>query len=217
MEKKLHYWYINEINGHTVAHGIVSGHNRLADSTFVHTSSVKNVETDFDSDEVVVSTKNSIYHCPLEYCKWDKQDEFPEIIPEYEKAKELYNGKIFNPSIEDGKVLLVLANFCDYYFHSLYCVPENSSTGKPCEYNAIPHIGMFVDSFLIFTEKGSIDLRYSPHYEEVEFYSEDTEEMPLYIENLGDITLYAKTSVGRIKLQPGERKEVIAENAEDDV
>ena len=41
--------------------------------------------------------------------------------------------------------------------------------------------------------------------------------MPLYIENLGDITLYTKTSVGRIKLQPGERKEVIAENAEDDV
>lgn len=38
--------------------------------------------------------------------------------------------------------------------------------------------------------------------------------MPLFLENVGDVMLYAKTSVGTIKLNPGERKEVRKENAE---
>lgn len=39
---KLHYWYINEevfLDGSCqIAHGIVTGHTRLADSTFINTS-----------------------------------------------------------------------------------------------------------------------------------------------------------------------------------
>ena len=38
--------------------------------------------------------------------------------------------------------------------------------------------------------------------------------MPLFLENVGDVTLYVKSSVGTIKLNPGERKEVTKENAE---
>lgn len=36
----------------------------------------------------------------------------------------------------------------------------------------------------------------------------------LYIENIGSTVLYAKTHVGTIKLDPGERKEVIENNTE---
>ena len=39
----------------------------------------------------------------------------------------------------------------------------------------------------------------------------------MFIENIGDIILYVGTKCGTIKLQPGERKEVIKENAETDV
>ena len=38
---------------------------------------------------------------------------------------------------------------------------------------------------------------------------------PLYLENIGDVPLYAKTFSGTICLQPGERKEVREENAEE--
>ena len=38
--------------------------------------------------------------------------------------------------------------------------------------------------------------------------------MPLFLENVGDVTLYAKTAVGTIKLDLGDRKEVRKENAE---
>ena len=38
---------------------------------------------------------------------------------------------------------------------------------------------------------------------------------PLFLENIGDVTIYAKTRCGTIKLDPGDRKEVTEENAED--
>ena len=33
---------------------------------------------------------------------------------------------------------------------------------------------------------------------------------------IGDVVLYARTSVGTVKPEPGERKEVVAKNAESD-
>ena len=59
-----------------------------------------------------------------------------------------------------------------------------------------------------------IDLRYFPHYQNIEFYSEHTGGYPLYIENIGDVVIYARTSAGTIKLEPGDRKKVVKENEE---
>ena len=36
----------------------------------------------------------------------------------------------------------------------------------------------------------------------------------MYIENIGDVVIYARTSAGTIKLEPGDRKKVDKENAE---
>ena len=49
--------------------------------------------------------------------------------------------------------------------------------------------------------------------QEITVYSEKYD-MPLFLENVGDVTLYAKTSAGMIKLNPGDRKEVTKANAE---
>ncbi len=51
-------------------------------------------------------------------------------------------------------------------------------------------------------------------FQNIEFYSEHTQGMPLFLENVGDVVLYAKTSAGMMKLDPGDRKEVIKANAE---
>ena len=134
------------------------------------------------------------------------------MIPEYEKIKAEYKDKALRASIEPGKVLLVLSNFCHYYFHSLYYVPEGSD--RPCEYSGDAHVGMFQDSYLVEADHGRIDLRYFPHFQNIEFYSEHTQGMPLFLENVGDVTLYVKSSVGTIRLNPGDRKEVIKANAE---
>lgn len=66
----LHYWYVNEVpygdQKYTCAHGIVSGHKRLEDATFIHTSAVERVEINTESAEAMIRTKNSVYYCPLE-------------------------------------------------------------------------------------------------------------------------------------------------------
>lgn len=215
---QLHYWYIkeDEYHGEKIyrGNGIVTGHGRLPDANDIHTSPVKSVHADEKEGELVLYTKNNVYHCPLEYCRFEKQDMFPDIIPDYEKIKEKYKDKIYYPSIEPGKVLLVLANFCEYYFHSLYYVPKKSNDGRKLEFSGWPHIGNFQDSYLIMTEDYKIDIRYFPHYQNIEFYSEVTDGCPWFIENIGDVVIYAQTSVGTIKLMPGERKEIIKENAE---
>ena len=59
-----------------------------------------------------------------------------------------------------------------------------------------------------------MDLRYFPHYQNIEFYDMDTQGRPLYIENVGDSVLYVVTFVGTIRLAPGDRKLVSEENVE---
>lgn len=212
----LHNWYIEDhlsqrSGRYALAHGIVTGHNRLPDSIFCHTSKIRETYVNGEG-ELVVLTMNTEYHCPLNSCDWERQDQYVDMIPDYENIKEEYKDKALRPSIESGKVLLVLSNFDHYYFHSLYCVPEGAE--QPCEYSGDAHIGMFQDSYLIEADHGRIDLRYFPHFQNIEFYSEHTQGMPLFLENVGDVTLYVKSSVGTIKLNPGDRKEVIKENAE---
>lgn len=216
---QLHYWYIGEHkygdgNTYRIAHGIVTGHKKLPDSIYMHSSEVREIHIDEGEEELVVTTRNNVYYCPLSYCDYKKQDKFSNIIPEYERIKAKYQQGIDFPKIEPGKILLVLSNFSEYYFHSLYYVSKDSETGVPMEYYGHPHVGMFQDSFLMGIKDAPIDLRYFPHFQNVEFYSLRTNGCPLFIENIGDVVLYAKTNVGTIRLEPGERKEVITENAE---
>ncbi len=206
---ELHYWYLDSKDGLVKAHGNVTGHRKLDDSTFINTSQV--VETKFDSDamEMIIRTLNTEFHCPMEYCKFRKQDEFPDIIENYKALKVKFRGKIKYPEIEQGKVLLVLSNFDCYYFHSLCVKDEN---GEVQEFSTFPHIGMFQDSFLIGSDH--VDLRYFPHYKNIEMYSCETNGRPLYAENIGSATLYIISGRCTYRLDPGERKELKKENAE---
>ncbi len=217
---QLHYWYVceKEVEGkkYLFGNGIVTGHKRLEDSTFIHTSAVKDIQVNEDTGDLVIATTNSIYHCPLAYCSFPEQDKYPEILPGYNVLKEKYENAREYPSIEQGNVLLVLANFCEYYFHSLYYIPADSENGAKEKYYGHPHVGMFQDSYLVNTSDYKIDLRYYPHYQNIEFYSEQTNDCPLFVENIGDTVLYAKTHIGTVKLEPGERKKITAENAEQD-
>lgn len=214
IEPKLYYWYIKkEDEDVLLAWGNVSGHGRLQDSLFIHTSLIKEVYVDNESEELVITTLNSRYHCPLLYCNFSKQDEDAEIMPDYEEIKKKYQGKRKDPSIEPGKVLLVLSNYDKYYFHSLFYQEEGGES--PENYRAQAHIGMFQDSYIIMTESGSVDLRYFPHAKNIHFYSEHIQQIstPWFIENIGDSVLFARTSCGVLRIAPGERIQVRKENA----
>lgn len=217
-EKKtmLHYWHLTVRNDgedqFIQAQGIVTGHKRIGDSRQLYSSAVQSINVNWDAKEVLIQTRNTLFHCPMEYLDFEKQDKYPELVPEYEEVKEKYMGKKQEPTIEAGNVLVVFSDFDEYYFHSLYYIPQGGK--EPVKYQAYPHIGTFQDSYLIDAHKYGIDIRYFPHFGNVQFYSEGTNNCPLYFENIGNSVLYFKTSVGLLKLEPGERKEVKVENTE---
>lgn len=228
---RLYYWSIRMNR----AHGNVIGHPRIDDSTHIHTSKIRSVEIDDEHGEAIITSENRIYHAELKYCDFGIQDEYASELPRYEELHEKYYkksnereyrnkaGGIFH-EIEQGKVLLVLSDFDKYYFHSL-CVRDNN--GEIMDYSARPHLGMFQDSFLISTfglgdtpykeDDPDIDLRYFPHYKNIEFYSAETEGMPLYAENIGRSTLLIRLNKMTFSLGAGERKELCTANAESDI
>lgn len=217
---QLHYWYIDQqhVNGdlYSIAHGIVTGHKKLTDSFPMHTSPIIGYQIDETAGELIVVTMNSVYHCPLDYWCFTEQDNNPSIVPNYDKLREKYIDAMYYPSIEPGKILLVLANFADFLFHSLFFLPTDPVSAKPVEYTSYAHIGMIKDSYCIHTTAYDIDMAYFPNSQGLSLYNNDTKGYPLYIENIGDSTLYVITNVGTIRLQPGERKEVCEDNADDE-
>lgn len=42
----LHYWYISSEMDMPIAHGVVTGHSKLQDSTNIHTSPILSIEID---------------------------------------------------------------------------------------------------------------------------------------------------------------------------
>ena len=213
---RLHYWYLKKVEDqygkYITAFGNVTNHPKLMDSAHIHTSPVKAIYR--MGDEIIVLTMNTEYHCPLAYCRFNDMAECSDFIPDFDLLREEYEGKNIHPTIEPGNILLVIADFCNYYYHSAYYIPSDNEESVPVSFFAREHVGDFKDSFLIQSTTGGIDLRYFPHWHNIEFYSECTHGKPLWIENIGDGTLYAKTSVGIIRLDAGERKLVDKSNAE---
>lgn len=198
-------WYIEKLgDGKLRAHGVVTNHHGIMDSTLIHTSRVMSVKTDIDNDEMVITTKNTVYHCKLSTCRFAKQDGYPDVLENYDCIKERYCIPQAEPEIEQGKVLLVLSDYDEFYFHSL-CV--KNSTDDLEKYNSNANLGMFQDSYLIYTNDHRIDLRYFPGDRRIEFYSIETNGMPLYIENIGScsLILQVQNRESYYTLKPGER------------
>ncbi len=215
---RLYNWYVEEVEEkgekYIRAKGNVVGHYRFWDSQNIFTSEIESIDVLEESGEVVICTKNTRYFCLLDSWNYEAQDKHPDAFPNYMELKEKYDARKVRPTIEPGKVLLSISNYDSYYFHDLYFVPEGAEA--PVEYKAFPHIGTFQDSFLIWAQDEKIDLRYFPHSGNIEFYMQETDRKPFFIENAGTTVLYARTSFGTIKLNPGERKEVKPEEAEKD-
>jgi len=144
-------------------------------------------------------------------CFFERQDTSPYELPEYEVIKAEYYKPVNTEGLSKNDMVLVVADYNDYYFESLiYQIPDGSK-GK---YSAYPHIGMFTDTFLINGDRehyeydeGSeyIDIRYYVDEGSFEFYSLDTGGRNLWIENRGDSTLNIYGCGSIINLEPGRR------------
>ena len=176
-----------------------------------HTSIVQSIKINQEEKEYEIQTKNNLYHCSFDSCFFERQDTSPYELPEYEAIKTVYYKPVNTEGLSKNDMVLVVADYNDYYFESLIYQNPDGSKGK---YSGYPHIGMFTDTFLIngdrepyeYDEESEyIDIRYYVDEGSFEFYSLDTGGRNLWIENRGDSTLDIYGCGSEIKLEPGKR------------
>lgn len=217
---KLHHWYLDKLTWADGtegcrARGNVTGHYRLKDTEFIHTSGVRSVEVNRETEEVIIQTYNTEYHCLLSECDFSHKDTY-ELIPFLTEYSEKYT-KENKYDQEDNSILIVLSDHEQYYFETAVIKEE----GKTYIGTMHPHIGTFQDSCLLYFDEYDeehgyekhIDIRYFPHSQHLETYSWCTEALPVYLENTGEGKIFYTTYEGVIELKPGDRKLVCKENA----
>lgn len=203
--KTLKYWYITAVKKGEwegcIAHGIVHGHQRLADGILIHTSAISAVTV--AKDMAVIKTKNSEYHCRLDEASFDLFDEQGQgVLPGFEKLREKYERRLEVPGQGDG-ALIALDGEAEYY----YVGAAYRCSGEIIEIR-IPtvHIGTFCDSVLIgcLTDKTrqAIDYRYFPFSDRVEFYSW-MNDFDAYIVNAGVQPIKVMVKAQAYVIEPG--------------
>lgn len=210
----MHKWLITEYYGEKYLSGIVTGHKRIQDGHHADTTSILGCEINWKKEEMLIQTRNTLYHCAFAECDWRHQDKNPDAFPEYAEIRKKYrNYKAEHiPAIEPGKVLLTLSDCDEYYFHSLYV--QKKDVEEPLDWCGAANTGRVQDSYCIDiyeNEMEAYNISYLPHLKNIELYCIYLDDMPLYVENIGYTTLYVQCG-GVIELKPGERKEVCKEN-----
>lgn len=203
--KTLKYWYITAVRKGEwkgcIAHGIVHGHQRLADGIKIHTSAISTVT--IVNDTAIIKTKNSEYYCRLNEAFFHLFDEpGKRYFPNFEELRETYERRLEVPGQRDG-VLIVLDSEAEYYYigATFRCGGENIEIRIPTV-----HIGTFCDSVLIGCLTGktrqAIDYRYFPFSDRVEFYSW-TNELDTYITNAGTKKMKVEVKGRENMIEPG--------------
>ena len=212
----LRHWFLasREFRNETVQVIHCQFYNRenFFDGTVGSTSIVKKITLNEEEKEYEIQTNNTLYHCSFDSIFFEQQDKSPYKLPDYERIRKEYYKPVDRTALGKNDMLLVVADYNEYFFESLIFKNKDGTEGEYCGY---PHIGMFTDTYLISSdrefseckdEEEYIDIRYYVRNCGFEFYSLSTGKRSLWIENRGDstLTIYENES-GLISLQSGER------------
>ncbi len=87
-----------------------------------------------------------MYHCSFDSCFFERQDISPYELPEYEAIKAEYYKPVNTEEFSKNDMLLVVADYCEYYFEKLIYQNPDGSEG---DFSGYPHIGTYTDTYLI--------------------------------------------------------------------
>ena len=214
---RLYQWYAEAIpGGRIILHGVVTGHRKLPDGMFIHTSPIRQVSRDPErEDGYIFESKNTKFHVSMEdfdygQCVVSNNSAIPGLdlwLSELETYSKRYAGKETSCAAECGSILLRLGNNHEYYFDAM---DVNPGPGEHLRGEMHPHVGMIQDSVLCWAG-GEVwcsyyDLRYFPYRGgNLEFYAWDAGGLPVYIENSGDSELRVKLNGAVYLIAPGSR------------
>lgn len=201
---KLRNWYL----AHSSAWGIVSGHDKLSDGLFIHTSKVMNVSAREDGT-VEIQTRNNLYEAKLSEAVFDMfDDDFKNKIPGYNELVEKYSSVYDFPKeiLENEGILIELSKDTEHNYVSCLANVEQKMYKELCPY---VHSGMFTDSVLLKIHGlPEFDCRYFPTESGcIEFYNWRTP-YKVMIKNLGNEEIEVKILDFKKTVAPSEVIEV---------
>ena len=213
---KLTQWYLTEhLLKDTkekcyVAHGVVSGHPKLADGDFINTSIIEEIRLDSSNNCLIMLThsKNEymLLLADIDFDGFEKTRDYLEEfnVPTLSLRKCL---KLHHEAEEDilSKVENVLQNNELYLqFYGVFAQKAffKNDAGEIREIRVTPHIGMFQDSYLITDfERGEVDFRYFDSLNGIEPYhwSDGLKAVKIKNEGASDILFLADTSIACLR------------------
>lgn len=163
-------WYLNVVDGeYCIAHGIVTGHHRLPDGMDIHTSWLEEVSYDAEVDQVRLRTHSgTLYEMNISDIRLSRIELTQDVFGKYglptdrlaegvrlqAEERRGYIEKI--KQVSDSQIL-----FCEFTGTECIGACFKDKSGKVHDIEITPHIGMFVDSYLVTDwENGLVDFRY---------------------------------------------------------
>ena len=216
-------WEINEAIGKNenfyYANGIVSGHPRLVDGTYIHTSKVVSI-TFYETDNKLImrTYSGSEYEMNLaDICldnykstaKWLKK--FDVKLPSYDECKSLADRieseviKSMNKILKDGELYLKMKGV---FVQKAYWKKTEIRTIDVRE-----HIGMFQDSYLVTDwEKHEVDFRYFDELFGIRPYHFSDGLNAILIDNIGSSEFGFTSGEYHVSCKPGEITRIESEH-----
>lgn len=221
---RLYNWFLSNMKDTAIAHGIVTGHNRLPDAMNIHTSKIKDFIIKDNSSGIIV-TMNTEYEVERSEYNKERNNSYLNELKDRENLQDWQKNLIeflnipeepiqdVNYNLEENSILLSIGNNREYYFDKMIV---NDASGIHELNRVYPHIGMFQDSVLCTMEVNKVyyDLRYFTFKDSnIEIYCCETNGLDLHIHNCGDNRMLVKIRELVYLIEPGETKLIAKENA----
>jgi hypothetical protein len=210
-ENTLRNWFITDFEYQEKTCQIVTGnfHNRPGFYEGIHgqTSLIQDIKINLEEKEYEIQTLNTLYHCSFDSCFFERQDKSSYKLPKYKQIKKQYFIPTDISNLTEDDMILVVADFCDYFFKDLIFFTKNKKQGA---YFGNVHLGMLVDTYLLSSKDDrEIDIRWYVRAYGFEFYSMQTGNRNLWLENAGDNPLQIKVGETIINIEPKTREKIM--------
>lgn len=198
-------WYFRVGRENAHAHGVIYGHERLADGMIVTTSRIKDVKVIDEDGNVEIQTRNTLYKANLKESIFDGFDDLGKsLFEDFDSLREKFDKEYDFPEEikEQDGIVIELSRIADFNFVS--CL-ANIDGKRYKELEPSIHLGMFEDSVLLrIRGLSNFDCRYFPrNVGSIDFYTWRTD-YKTYIKNSSDMEMDITVFDFKKTLKPGE-------------
>ena len=215
-DPELHHWFIVQEGTDLYAIGNINGIVFFYDGELIKTDKIAEIKTNFEKGYVhIITANNREYYCPMADCDFLMQNKIGYNFSGFDEIKRKYANKEAIPSnIPDDSVLIMISDY-DYYRVNKMIV-KSSDHIYDCETYQTLEVGTGIRTMNLKCVNLPIDIQCTFSSLHMDIVSANTDNKPLFIENIGfreQLVFYGRH---KYTIQSGERKEITLSKADID-